>query len=1052
MNFSAWSIKNPIPGILLFIMLGLAGLMCFHWMKIQQFPDIELPMVTVTAALPGAAPPQLETEVARKIENSIATLQGLKNQYTNIQDGVVVITAEFQLEKPLQEAVDDVRNAVSQVRSDLPADLRDPIVSKINLSGSPILTYTIQSPRMDEETLSWFVDYDIARAMLKVKGVGAVSRVGGVTRQVEVELDPEKLLALNATATDITRQLRLIQQEASGGQTKIGGSEQSIRTIATVKTAAEIGTMDIALSDGRHIRLDQVATVRDGIAERRSAALLNGHPVIGFEITRSKGASEVEVETGVKVALDQLKKAHPDIKITEAFNFVNPVVDNYKGSMSLLYEGAILAILVVWLFLRDWRATIIAATALPLLILPALIGMYYLGFTLNTVTLLAMSLVVGILVDDAIVEIENIIRHLRMGKTPYESAMEAADEIGLAVIATTFTLIAVFLPTAFMSGIAGKFFVQFGWTASLAIFASLLVARLLTPMMSAYILKPWIGKIETPQVQENQIQHPNDHGDLELAHDRAKDGRVMRAYMRMVTWCLNHRWITLGSAILFFVGSIMLIPLLPTGFVPPPDTGQTQVRVELPPGSQFPDSLKAAEYARNLIKDHPEIKSVYTTIGGGSSGTDPFAGGASSEPRKATLTIQVTDRSDRSVSLQKIENDIRQRLAPLPGARIQVGIAGNNSQYQIALSGDDPDVLISTARQVEREIRTIPNIGSITSSAALIRPELVIRPDFAKAADLGITTQNIAETVRIATAGDFDQNLAKLNLSQRQIPIVIKLPLSARQDQDLIKRLMITGSKGPVMLGTIAQVNIESGPSQIDRFNRLRNINFNIELNDQPLGDVANAVDQLPTIKNLPPSVKRTNLGDADVMQQLFESFGLAMLTGVLCIYVVLVLLFKDFLQPITILVALPLSLGGAFVLLLLAKSSFSMPSLIGLIMLMGIASKNSILLVDYAIIARSERQYSRINALLDACHKRARPIIMTTLAMGAGMLPIALGIGTDPSFRAPMAISVIGGLITSTFLSLLVIPVVYTFIDDIHNILFRRNKTTKPSEAPLSQ
>lgn len=1052
MNFSAWSIKNPIPGILLFIMLGLAGLMCFHWMKIQQFPDIELPMVTVTAALPGAAPPQLETEVARKIENSIATLQGLKNQYTNIQDGVVVITAEFQLEKPLQEAVDDVRNAVSQVRSDLPADLRDPIVSKINLSGSPILTYTIQSPRMDEETLSWFVDYDIARAMLKVKGVGAVSRVGGVTRQVEVELDPEKLLALNATATDITRQLRLIQQEASGGQTKIGGSEQSIRTIATVKTAAEIGTMDIALSDGRHIRLDQVATVRDGIAERRSAALLNGHPVIGFEITRSKGASEVEVETGVKVALDQLKKAHPDIKITEAFNFVNPVVDNYKGSMSLLYEGAILAILVVWLFLRDWRATIIAATALPLSILPALIGMYYLGFTLNTVTLLAMSLVVGILVDDAIVEIENIIRHLRMGKTPYEAAMEAADEIGLAVIATTFTLIAVFLPTAFMSGIAGKFFVQFGWTASLAIFASLLVARLLTPMMSAYILKPWIGKIETPQVQENQIQHPNDHGDLELAHDRAKDGRVMRAYMRMVTWCLNHRWITLGSAILFFVGSIMLIPLLPTGFVPPPDTGQTQVRVELPPGSQFPDSLKAAEYARNLIKDHPEIKSVYTTIGGGSSGTDPFAGGASSEPRKATLTIQVTDRSDRSVSLQKIENDIRQRLAPLPGARIQVGIAGNNSQYQIALSGDDPDVLISTARQVEREIRTIPNIGSITSSAALIRPELVIRPDFAKAADLGVTTQNIAETVRIATAGDFDQNLAKLNLSQRQIPIVIKLPLSARQDQDLIKRLMITGSKGPVMLGTIAQVNIESGPSQIDRFNRLRNINFNIELNDQPLGDVANAVDQLPTIKNLPPSVKRTNLGDADVMQQLFESFGLAMLTGVLCIYVVLVLLFKDFLQPITILVALPLSLGGAFVLLLLAKSSFSMPSLIGLIMLMGIASKNSILLVDYAIIARSERQYSRINALLDACHKRARPIIMTTLAMGAGMLPIALGIGTDPSFRAPMAISVIGGLITSTFLSLLVIPVVYTFIDDIPNILFRRNKTTKPSEAPLSQ
>ncbi|RZG87592.1 efflux RND transporter permease subunit [Acinetobacter sp. WCHAc060033] len=1049
MNFSAWSIRNPIPSILLFIMLGLAGLLCFKWMKVQHFPDIELPMVTVSAALPGAAPPQLETEVARKIENSIATIQGLKNQYASIKDGVVTITAEFQLEKPLQEAVDDVRNAVSQVRSDLPADLRDPIVSKINLSGSPILTYTIQSPRMDEEALSWFVDYDVARTMLKVKGVGAVSRVGGVTRQVDVELDPEKLLALNATATDVTRQLRLVQQEASGGQTKIGGSEQSIRTIATVKTAAEIAAMEIPLSSGQHVRLDQVATVRDGLAERRSVALLNGHPVIGFEITRSKGESEVDVEIGVKEALDKLKATYPDIQITEAFNFVNPVSDNYKGSMSLLYEGAILAILVVWLFLRDWRATIIAATALPLSILPALIGMYYLGFTLNTVTLLAMSLVVGILVDDAIVEIENIIRHLRMGKTPYEAAMEAADEIGLAVIATTFTLIAVFLPTAFMSGIAGKFFVQFGWTAALAIFASLLVARLLTPMMSAYFLKPWIkphGETDTiEQTPQNEQEHivSTDQGEKELAQDRSKDGRVMRTYMSMVTWCIHHRWITLSGAILFFIGSILLIPLLPTGFVPPPDTGQTQVRVELPPGSQFADTLKAAEYARSLIKANSEVKSIYTTIGGGSAGTDPFAGGASSEPRKATLTIQLTDRSDRSVSLQEIENDLREHLVVLPGGRIEVGIAGNNSQFQISLSGDDSDTLIATARQLEREIRTIPNIGSITSSAALIRPELVIRPDFAKAADLGVTTQNIAETVRVATAGDFDQNLAKLNLSQRQIPIVIKLPLAARQDQDLIKRLMINGTKGPVMLGTIAQVEIESGPSQIDRFNRLRNINFSIELNNQPLGDIAAAVDQLPTMKNLPPTVKRTDIGDAEVMAELFASFGLAMLTGVLCIYVVLVLLFKDFLQPITILVALPLSLGGAFVLLLLAKSSFSMPSLIGLIMLMGIASKNSILLVDYAILARNERQYSRFNALLDACHKRARPIIMTTLAMGAGMLPIALGIGTDPSFRAPMAISVIGGLITSTFLSLLVIPVVYTFIDDINNKIhgFRKTK-----------
>lgn len=1022
MNFSAWSIRNPIPSIMLFIMLSITGLMCFHWMKIQSFPDIELPMITVTAALPGAAPPQLETEVARKLENSIATLQSLKNQYTTIQDGVVIVTAEFRLEKPLQEALDDVRNAVAQVRSDLPGDLRDPIVSKINLSGAPILTYTVQSPRLDEEALSWFVDYDISRAILQIKGVGAVARVGGVTRQVEVELDPAKMLALGVTAADISRQLRLTQQDASGGQTKIGGSEQSIRTIATVKSADELKQMDIALSNGRHIRLDQVATIKDTIAERRSMALLNGKPVIGFEITRSKGASEIDVEKGVQLVLEQLKEKHPDLSISEAFNFVKPVQDNYDGSMALLYEGAFLAVLVVWLFLRDWRATIIAATALPLSILPALIGMYYFGFTLNTVTLLAMSLVVGILVDDAIVEIENIIRHLRMGKSPYDAAMEAADEIGLAVIATTFTLIAVFLPTAFMSGVAGKFFVQFGWTASLAIFASLVVARLLTPMMSAYILKPFVGKTTDDDTLKDQP---------ELTH-QDNDGRVMRVYLHTVAWCIRYRWFTLFAAIAFFIASLSLVPLLPTGFVPPADTGQTQVRLEFSPGTQLADTLAAAEYARTVIEQNPEVKSVYTTIGGGAAGSDPFAPSSSAEPRKATLTIQTTERTDRHASLQDIEKDLRQRLNVITAARVQVGLAGANSQYQLSLSGEDPDALVSTARALERELRTIPNLGSIVSSAALTRPELVIRPDFAKAAELGVSSAAIAETLRVATAGDYDQNLAKLNLTQRQVPIVIRLPLAARQDLDLMKRLVVSGNKGPVMLGSIAHVDIESGPSQIDRFNRLRNINFNIELNDQALGDVAAKVDQLPTMQNLPPSVKRTNIGDAEVMGELFASFGLAMLTGVMCIYVVLVLLFKDFLQPVTILMALILSIGGAFVMLLLTSSSLSMPSMIGLIMLMGIATKNSILLVDYAILARQQKGLRRFNALLDACHKRARPIIMTTLAMGAGMLPIALGIGTDPSFRAPMAISVIGGLISSTFLSLLVIPAVYTLVDDI--------------------
>ena len=488
-NVSAWSIRKPVPSVLLFIMLTIVGLMSFRAMKIQQFPDIDLPTITVTASLPGASPAQLETEVARKIENSIATLQGVKHIYTKVQDGSASITTEFRLEKPTQEALDDVRDAVQRIRSDLPGDLRDPVINKMELSGAPILTYTVASQRMDDEALSWFVDNQVTKSMLAARGVGAVSRVGGVTREVRVELDPAKLLALNASAADISRQLRAIQQEASGGRADVGGAEQSVRTIATVQTAEELGRIEVTLSDGRRIRLDQVARVQDTVGEQRSAALLNGQPVVGFEIVRSRGAGEIEVADAVRAQLEKLKAEHPDITITEAFNFVDPVQENYEGSMALLYEGAFLAVLVVWLFLRDWRATIVSATALPLSVIPTFAAMHLMGFTVNVVTLLSLSLVIGILVDDAIVEIENIMRHLRMGKTPFQAAMEAADEIGLAVIATSFTLIAVFLPTAFMAGVAGKFFVQFGWTAAIAVFFSLVVARMLTPMMAAYILK-----------------------------------------------------------------------------------------------------------------------------------------------------------------------------------------------------------------------------------------------------------------------------------------------------------------------------------------------------------------------------------------------------------------------------------------------------------------------------------------------------------------------------------------------------------------------------------
>ena len=1030
MNFSSLSIKNPIPAIMLFVLLTLAGLMAYKANPVQDFPDIELPIVTVTATLDGSAPAQLETEVARKIEDSVATLQGVKNIHTTVLDGVSTTTIEFVLEKQISDAVNDVRDAVARIKADMPAELRDPTVTKASTAGRVVLTFTaaaaqVPGEKMDQQELSWFVDNVVAKRLLAVPGIGSVKRVGGVYREIRVELDEARMAALRVSALDVSRQLRLVQKEAPGGRGDVSGAEQSVRTIGTVKSAAELAAIDLPLPDGRRVRLDQVATITDTVSEPRAIALQDGKQVIGFEIFRNKGASELAVAKGAREAVKELEANNPKVVLKQVIDNALPVEENFDGSMELLYEGALLAVLVVWWFLRDWRATLVAAAALPLSVMPAFLGIYLFGYTLNTVTLLSLALVVGVLVDDAIVEIENIARHLRMGKSPMEAAMEAADEIGMAVIATTFALVAVFLPTAFMSGVAGLFFKQFGWTAVIAVLASLVVARLLTPMMAAYLLKP-------------------------IAHAEEKDSWMMVRYLRVMRWCLKHRGITALAAAAFFVGSISLVGMLPTGFVPAADRAQTQINLELPPGSTLAETSVIAERARLAAMEVPGVTGVFSSIGGGSSG-DAFAPGAAAEARSAVLTITTVHRTDRKESMTDIDDQIRSRLDTIPGARFKVGPPDNGVKLQLVLRSDDPVVLQATAQKVEREMRTLQGVGNVRSSASLVRPEIIVTPDFAKAADLGVTANAIGQTVRVATAGDYDTDLTKMNLPERQVPIRVKLPDSVRADLDAIGRLTVPGKNGPVLLATVATITMESGPAQINRLNRSRNVTFEVELGRRALGEVDAEARALPTLKNLPPSVKIAELGDTQEMAALFASFGLAMLIGVLCIYCVLVLLFKDFMQPVTILAALPLSIGGAFVALLITNSALSMPSMIGLIMLMGIVTKNSILLVDYAILARQEGM-NRFDALVDACHKRSRPILMTTIAMGAGMMPLALGWGADPSFRSPMAITVIGGLITSTLLSLLVVPAVFTYIDDLEHLLGRLMGKLRRHPAPAGE
>jgi multidrug efflux pump subunit AcrB len=1054
MNFSALSIRNPVPAVLLFILLTLAGLIGFKSMAVQDFPDIELPIVTVDAVLPGAAPAQLETEVARKIENSVATLQGVKNVYTRILDGAVSVTVEFVLEKNSAEGVNEVRDAVSRVRADLPADVRDPTVTKASTAGRPVVTYTVASSQLDEEAVSWFIDNTLSKRLLAVPGVGLVKRLGGVTREVRIELDAQRMAALNVAAVDVSRRLKQVQQEAPGGRGDVGGAEQAVRTIATVTSAADLGALELPLSDGRRLRLSDVAIITDTVAERRSMALFDGKPVVAVEVMRNRGASELDIGQGVAAVMAEMQATHANLSFARAIDNTVPVSENFDGSMTLLYEGALLAVIVVWAFLRDWRATLVSAAALPLSVIPAFLGMALFGFTLNTVTLLSLALVVGILVDDAIVEIENIERHLKMGKSPMQASLEAADEIGLAVVATTFALVAVFLPTAFMSGIPGKFFKQFGWTAVLAIMASLVVARLLTPMMAAYLLKPKKASGTGTAPLSPAPDHSAADDRAVPIIDESQDGWIMRHYLSAVRWCLRHRGITAILSILFFIGSIALVPLLPKGFVPPADRGQTQVSIELPPGSTLQQTLDAAEQVRALVAASPDVRHVLSSVGGGSSG-DAFAIGAAPEARKAVLTVLLTGRTERDRKQQAVETEIRERLAQVPGVRLSVGSQDTGVKMQLVLSSEDPQALSAAAQALERDLRTLKGIGNVSSSASLVRPEIIVRPDFARAADLGVTAASIAETVRVATAGDYDVGLPKLNLSERQVPIRVKLPDAARADLAAIGRLTVPGRNGPVMLDNVAAISIDSGPAQIDRLNRSRNVTLDVELAGRELGAVYDEAMALPTLRSLPSGVRLAQQGDAQEMQALFASFGLAMGIGVLCIYMVLVLLFRDFMQPITILAALPLSIGGAFVLLLLTDKSFSMPSLIGLLMLMGIVTKNSILLVEYAIMARRHGM-SRFDALVDACHKRARPILMTTIAMGAGMLPIAIGWGSDPSFRSPMAVAVIGGLITSTLLSLLVVPAVFTYVDDAEHLLGRlvrrlRGRRAEPSHPDVA-
>lgn len=1024
-NISAWAIKHPIFPLVLFMVLTFVGIVAFIRLPINLNPDVSFPMVIVNVTQPGAAPTEIEAQILQKIEGSVASVGNVHNITSRATEGQAMIFIEFNIGAPIDRAVSDVRDAVARVRGDLPEGIQEPYVQRMDVDGNAIAYFAVSTTALTPEQLSWFVDNTITKRLLTLGGVAQISRGGGVNREIRVELDPARMQALGITAVQVNQQLRSLNLDAPGGRAQIAGGEQSIRVLGGARTAEALGATQIQVGGGRVARLDEIADVRDSVGEIRSISRLNGRDATTFSVAKAKGSSDVITLDKVEKELKKILEENPGVAIKRVFTTVNATKQTYRSALETLFEGSILAVLVVWLFLREWRATAISALAIPLSAIPTFAFMSWMGFTLNGISLLALSLVAGVLVDDAIVEIENIVRHIRMGKTPYQAALDAADEIGLAVVATSATIIAVFVPVSFMGGITGQYFKEFGLTVAVAVFFSLLVARLVTPVIGAFTLK----------------------GEGFKAH---LEGGVMTWYLNFLKVCVHNRWKTIAVGVGFFALSIVGLVMMPKTAVPRGDFGSSQVTIELPPGVRLEQTAAVSARVADILRRHKEVTDIVESIGESDDGS----------VRNGNLFVSMVEPEQRTLSQQDWEDSVRPELAAIPDAR--VSFASNNGfgdrDYTIYLTGDDPVLLDAHARKIIEDLRSVKALREPRIKGDMPRPELVIRPRLDLAAELGVTVQAISQTIRIATLGDIPQNAAKFSLTDRQVPIRVSLRESSRQDLSTLENLPVpTLSGGTVPLKSVADITFGEGPTAVRRYNQSRRVMIDADFTPgMTISQAQQQINKLPSIKNLPTGLRIVNTGNGEIMEELFKNFLIAVSAGVLMVFSVLVLLFARFFQPITILSALPLSLGGALAALFLFGMPFSLPVVIGLLMLMGIVAKNSILLVDFAI-EEMRVGTDRLTALLEAGHKRAQPIVMTSVAMIAGMLPTALGIGDASSFRAPMAVSVIGGILTSTVLTLVIVPAGFTIIDDIERWLSpkfasRLNRAPHPGGvAPLA-
>ncbi len=990
-HLSAWSIKNPVPTLVAFMIMTIVGIYSFLNLGIDNTPNIDISAVTVSVSQPGAAPEEIETEITKKIEDSVASLANIDQITSTVTDGNSQTVVNFELGTDTDQATNDVRNAIAQIRSSLPQDITDPIVQKLDFAGGAVMTYALSSEERTVEELSDLIDRRIGRELTNVEGVAEIQRLGGVDREIRVDLDPDLLQGLGITATQVNDQIAQFNLNRPGGRLELGGNEQNVRTLGSAENIQELQQYPITLPNGDLVPLENLGRVEDSFREPRVAATLNNEPVVAFSVLRSPGSTVVGVDQGIREAIAELQTTLPeDLRFDLIFTRAAEIQASYDGTIMALWAGCILTVITVGFFLKDWRATLITAAALPLSIVPTFFVMQALDYTLNGMTLLALALAIGNLVDDAICMIENIDQHLQMGKRPFQAAIDGAREIGLAVVATTATIVAVFLPVAFMGGVPGQFFQPFGVTVAVSTMFSTLVATTMTPMLSAYLLKSKLGAF-------NSQKQPG-------------------FYRNLLGWALRHRLTTLLIALVFFIGSLQLVPFIPKGLFASGDTGISTIAFDLPPGATLADSERVMTEVSDRLQANAAVSSVLATATSVNSGT---------------IYVNLVPQAER-VSQAEFEQTLRRDFQTIPGARVSfrsTGGTGNSKDLSIVLKSENAPLLLETATTLEQQMGSVPGLVDISSSASLVKPELIIQPDPQRAADLGVSVAAISRTASLALIGDNDFNLPKFNLSDRQIPIRVQLDPDQRSNIETLKNLQVPSNTGELVpLAAVAELKLGSGSAQIDRFNRFRQVEVGANLEGTSLGDAFAAVNALPVMSPLPPGVTIEPAGDAEIMRDIFSRFLTALGAAVLCIYAILVLLYNNFLYPLGILTALPLSIGGALLGLMITQKELGLFALIGIVLLMGLVTKNAILLVDFTLSGLREGKTLK-KALIEAGVSRLRPICMTSLSTIAGMLPIALELGADGATRSPMAIAVIGGFSTSTVLTLIVVPVIFTYI-----------------------